>query len=61
MPIKINTQNLNKNELEAIINIYEILFVKIFEFDNLDELADYVSKRISYFDKLYIDILKSDK
>ena len=38
-----NIENLNKIETEIMLAIYEKFFVTIFEFDNRDELADYIS------------------
>ncbi len=48
---------MNIKELEIIISIYENLFRKIFEFETIDDLADYISEKISYYDKQLIDML----
>lgn len=45
------TDNLSKIETEIMLAMYEKFFVTIFEFDNRDELADYISERINLLDE----------
>lgn len=47
---------LTKREIEFILSIYELFFAKINEFDDIDDLADYISEQINYYDELLIDI-----
>lgn len=47
---------LTKREIEFILSIYELFFAKINEFDDIDNLADYISEQINYYDELLIDI-----
>lgn len=46
-----NIDNLSKLETEIMLAMYEKFFVTIFEFENRDELADYISERISQLDE----------
>ncbi len=52
-----NKKELNKQQLEFIISMYEMFFKMIFEFDNRDDLADYISEQINEYDKQLIDLL----
>lgn len=46
-----NISHLSKFETELMLTMYEKFFVTIFEFENRDELADYISERISQLDE----------
>lgn len=46
-----NIDNLSKFEIEIMLAMYEKFFVTIFEFENRDELADYISERINLLDE----------
>lgn len=48
---------MNKQQLEFTISMYEMFFTKIFEFQTIDDLADYLSEQISAYDKQLIDLL----
>lgn len=50
---------LTKREIEFILSIYELFFAKINEFENIDDLADYISEQINYYDKQLIDVPKN--
>lgn len=48
---------MTKQQLEFTIAMYEMFFTKIFEFQTIGELADYLSEQISNYDKQLIDLL----
>lgn len=48
---------MNKQQLEFTISMYEMFFTKVFEFQTIDDLADYLSEQISVYDKQLIDLL----
>lgn len=48
---------MTKQQLEFTIAMYEMFFTKIFEFQTIDELADYLSEQINDYDKQLIDLL----
>ena len=50
---------LTKREVEFLLSIYKMFFVKINEFKNIDDLSDYVSEQIDYYDKQLIDVPKN--
>lgn len=58
-PNNFDDKKFEKQQLEFIISMYEMFFKMIFEFDNRDDLADYISEQISKYDKQLIDLLNS--
>lgn len=55
------TDNLSKIETEIMLAMYEKFFVTIFEFDNRDELADYISERINLLDEQLMKLNRINK
>lgn len=47
---------LTKLEIEIMLSIYEKFFVTVFEFDNRDDLADYLSERINLLDAKLLNL-----
>lgn len=54
-------ENLSKLETEIMLAMYEKFFVTIFEFDNRDELADYISERINLLDEQLMKLNQLNK
>lgn len=48
---------MDKQQLEFTISMYEMFFKKIFDFESIEDLADYLSEQISIYDKQLIDLL----
>ena len=53
---KMDISALTKLEIEIMLSIYEKFFVTIFEFDNRDDLADYLSERINLLDAKLLNL-----
>lgn len=56
-----NISHLSKFETELMLTMYEKFFVTIFEFENRDELADYISERINLLDERLMKLNQFDK
>ena len=54
-------ENLSKLETEIMLAMYEKFFVTIFEFDNRDDLADYISERINLLDEQLMKLNQLNK